>query len=87
MSFLGHLLKAMAGKFEQKATRTLVESQTFKRVVHTVEKEGLKGVHAHVKNSRAGSFAAAFYDELKSDLGLKTAAKKKEEQKLLQKRQ
>ncbi len=79
MSFLTQFLKALAPKFEQKATRTLVESQAFKRVVHTVEKEGLKGVHAHVKNSKAGFFATALYDELRKDLGLEKTKKQEPE--------
>ncbi len=88
MSFLNTLARALAGKVEQKATKALVESQTFKRIVHTVEREGIKGVQEHVKKTRAGVFASAFFDELKTDLGLKQADKKKQEEKtkLLQKR-
>jgi hypothetical protein len=85
MSFWGRMLGMLAGKFEQHATKTLQESQTFKRVVHTVEKEGLTGVKRSVQSSRAGLFTSLFVDELKQDLGLKKTPK--QQQKLLQKRQ
>jgi hypothetical protein len=88
MSFWARLLKGAAPHIEQKVTQKLLESHAFKRVVHTVEKEGLKGVHAHVKNSKAGSFASAFVAELKKDMGFaKDPEKEKEKVKLLQKRQ
>ncbi len=85
MRFFYQLFGMLAGRFEQHATKTLQESQAFKRVVHTVEKEGLKGVKESVKSSKAGVFSSLFVDELKTDLGLKKT--KPQQQKLLQKRQ
>jgi hypothetical protein len=85
MQFFGKVFGMLAGRFEQHATKTLLESQAFKRAVHTIETEGLEGVKKSVKSSKAAVFTSLFVDELQKDLGLKKP--KKDGPKLIQKRQ
>ena len=74
MSFWRILMAKGAGVAEREIHRKLTNSQSFKNVVHTVQRKGVRhGGKKLLEEASPGafSFARVFLDELKTDLGFK----------------